>query len=98
MYKLQEIFTMKNILIYVLVINLIGFASMYIDKRKAKNGGWRTPEKTLLTIALLGGSVGSIIGMYNFRHKTKKARFSIGFPVILIVQIVLIIYGVFFYK
>ena len=81
-----------NILIYLLAINLIGLLVMFIDKRKAKKGSWRIPEKSLLMVALLGGSIGTMIGMYWFRHKTKKLRFTIGFPVILITEIVLITY------
>jgi len=65
---------------------------MWIDKRKAQKGSWRIPEKTLFTITLLGGGIGTILGMYAFRHKTKKLSFSIGFPVILISEIMLIIY------
>ena len=78
------------LIIYLIVINLISFLAMYIDKRKAKYGRWRIPEQTLLILALIGGSIGAIAGMYTFRHKTKKLRFSIGFPVILILQIILI--------
>lgn len=89
---MEQIFTIQNILIYVLSINLIGFLSMFIDKQKAKRGNWRTPEKTLLTIALIGGSIGSLIGMYTFKHKTHKPRFYIGIPCIIVVQIFLIIY------
>lgn len=92
MQKILEIFTTQNIIIYVLIINLIGFLSMFLDKRKAEKGKWRTPEKTLLTIALIGGSIGSLIGMYTFRHKTHKTRFSIGIPFILILQISIVIY------
>ncbi len=79
-------------IIYLLIINLIGILIMYIDKRKAKYGKWRIPEKTLLIIALLGGSIGTIIGMYIFRHKTKKIKFTLGFPTILISEIIIIIY------
>ena len=82
----------SNILIYLLVINLIGFFSMAIDKFKAKNQMWRTKEQTLFIIAMIGGSIGSIAGMYTFRHKTKHPNFTIGMPVILITQIVLVIY------
>ena len=86
---------MKNItmyfVIYLIVINVVAFLAMYIDKRKAKYGKWRIPEQTLLILALIGGSIGAIAGMYTFRHKTKKLRFSIGFPVILILQIILLI-------
>ncbi len=86
---------MENILmyfiIYLIIINLIAFLAMYIDKRKARYGKWRIPEQSLFFLALIGGSIGAIAGMYAFRHKTKKLRFSIGFPVILILQIILII-------
>ena len=82
---------LKYIIIYLIVITLIAFLAMYIDKRKARYGKWRIPEQTLFILALIGGSIGAITGMYVFRHKTKKLRFSIGFPVILILQIILII-------
>ena len=78
------------IMIYLIIINLIAFIAMYLDKRKARYGKWRIPEQSLLILALIGGSIGAIIGMYTFRHKTKKLRFSVGFPIILILQIVLI--------
>ncbi len=85
----------KTILIiigYILCINLIGFIAMYIDKKRAKRNEWRIKEGTLISIALLGGGIGGIIGMYKFRHKTKKLKFTVGFPTILITQIVLIAY------
>ena len=63
------------LIIYLIVINLISFLVMYIDKRKAKYGRWRIPEQTLFILALIGGSIGAIAGMYTFRHKTKKLRF-----------------------
>lgn len=85
-------FTPLNIIIYLLAINLIGLLIMYIDKRKAKYGRWRIPEKTLLIIALLGGSIGTITGMYWFRHKTQKLKFTLGFPMILISEIIIIVY------
>ena len=81
---------LKYFLIYLVIINIIAFLAMYIDKRKAKYGKWRIPEQTLLILAIIGGSIGAIAGMYTFKHKTKKLRFSVGFPVILILQIVLI--------
>lgn len=77
---------------YILGINLIGFLAMYIDKRKAQKNEWRIKEGTLITIALLGGGIGGIIGMYKFRHKTKKLKFTVGLPTIIITQVVLIIY------
>ena len=64
---------------------------MWLDKRKAKKGKWRISETALFTLAILGGSIGGIAGMYAFRHKTKKARFTIGFPAILILEIILVI-------
>ena len=79
----------KYFIIYLIIINLSAFIAMYLDKRKARYGKWRIPEQTLFILALIGGSIGAIAGMYTFRHKTKKLRFSIGFPVILILQIVL---------
>jgi uncharacterized membrane protein YsdA (DUF1294 family) len=85
------------LIIYLVAINLIGFFIMGIDKYKAKKGYWRTPEKTLFTITLLGGGVGTIAGMYLFRHKTKKLRFTMGFPTILIAEIAAFIYFGFFY-
>lgn len=82
---------MKYIIIYVLGINLITFLAMYIDKRKAKKARWRIKESTLFTLVLLGGGIGGIAGMYTFRHKTKKMQFVIGFPAILIIEIICII-------
>ena len=91
MIELNNIFTIKNLIIYLLVINLIAFLAMLIDKRKAQKGRWRIKESTLLILALIGGSIGAISGMYTFHHKTQKPRFYIGFPVIIILQILLII-------
>ena len=81
----------KYFILYLIIINIIAFLAMYIDKRKAKYGKWRVQEQSLFILALIGGSIGAIIGMNIFRHKTKKLRFSVGFPIILILQIVLII-------
>lgn len=89
---MEEILTLQNILLYVIIINVIGFLAMLIDKKKAKRGSWRIPEKTLFTITLLGGGIGTILGMYAFRHKTKKLRFTIGFPVIVLSEIFIIVY------
>ena len=93
-----EIFTVKNIIIYLLAINIIGFLAMFIDKKKAERGDWRIPEKTLFILTLLGGGIGTTAGMYTFRHKTKKLKFTIGFPTILIAQIVIAIYLIFFFN
>ena len=86
-----EIFTIKNIVIYLIVINLITLLAMYIDKRKAKKTKRRIPENTLFTLVFVGGGIGGIAGMYVFRHKTKKAKFVVGFPAIVILQILLVV-------
>ncbi len=74
---INNIFTIQNIIIYFIIINLIGFFIMWIDKRKAIKGSWRIPEKTLFLITALGGGIGTIAGMYVFRHKTQKLNFVI---------------------
>lgn len=88
---IQAIFTIKNIVIYLLAINIITFLIMWWDKHEAKVGDWRVSEKTLFMLVLIGGGIGGIIGMYTFRHKTKKWKFTIGLPVILILEIILVI-------
>ena len=88
---MKEIFSVQNIVIYFIIINLFTFFMMWLDKRKAKKGKWRIPENTLLLLVLLGGGIGGIAGMYTFHHKTQKAKFVIGFPIILICEILLII-------
>ena len=85
----ENIFTIKNFIIYLIIINLITFFAMWVDKRRAKYGKWRVKENTLLIFALLGGGIGGIAGMYAFRHKTQKMQFVIGFPLILISEIIL---------
>ena len=92
----EEIFTIQNIIIYFIVINLFGFFIMWLDKRKARKGKWRIPEKTLFIITALGGGIGTIAGMYAFRHKTQKIAFVIGFSFITILEILLAVYWIFF--
>lgn len=94
--SLNEIFSVRNIIIYLVVINLIGFYMMWSDKRRAKWGKWRIPEQTLFIVTALGGGIGTIAGMYIFRHKTKKLKFTIGLPTILILEVILAIYLIFF--
>lgn len=77
----------KILSIYLLIINAIGFILMLADKIKAKKNLWRIPEATLFLVAVIGGSVGSLLGMYTFRHKTKHIKFIVGMPLILAVQI-----------
>ncbi len=73
--------------IYLIVINLLGFTLMFLDKQKARKRAFRIPEATLFKVALIGGSLGSIMGMYAFRHKTRHASFVYGMPAILLVQL-----------
>lgn len=75
------------ILIYLELVNLAAFVLYGIDKYRAKRGRWRIPEATLILIAVIGGSIGALGGMYLFRHKTRKPRFSVGVPVILGMQV-----------
>ena len=79
-------------LIYLSLINVTGFFLMWADKKRAKKGAWRISEKTLFGCALLGGSLGTTVGMHVFHHKTKHWYFKYGMPLILIVQVVLINY------
>ena len=79
-------------IIYLLIINILGFLVMGIDKHKAKMGNRRIPENSLFMFTVLGGGVGTIIGMYVFHHKTKKLKFTIGMPLILILEILIFIY------
>lgn len=88
---MEKLFTLQNLIIYLIAINLFTFFMMWLDKRKAKRGKWRIPENTLLVLVLLGGGIGGIVGMYTFHHKTQKAKFVIGFPVILVCEIILAI-------
>jgi uncharacterized membrane protein YsdA (DUF1294 family) len=81
---------MKYVLLYLLIINAVGFLLMLVDKYKAKKKLWRIPEATLMGVAAMGGSIGSLIGMYTVRHKTKHIKFTLGIPAILIVQIALV--------
>lgn len=82
----------KYFVIYLLVINIIGFLAMGLDKFKAKHNMWRIPEKTLLIIPILFGSIGSYIGMKIFRHKTQHAQFKYGIPILFIFNIICIYY------
>lgn len=77
----------KIVIFYFILINIVGFASMGMDKSKARRKQWRIPEKTLFIIAALGGSIGSILGMQIYRHKTKHSSFVYGMPLILVLQI-----------
>lgn len=77
------------LLVYLVIINIIGFAMMGIDKKKAKKRSFRIPEASLFIIAVIGGSLGTIAGMYFFRHKTRQWYFVYGMPAILVLHIIL---------
>lgn len=74
---------------YIIGINILEFLAMGLDKYQAKHNNWRIPEKSLFLIAFLGGSIGGILGMILFHHKTKKVSFKILFPLFLIINIIL---------
>ena len=78
---------MKLFAIYLLCMNILGFALMSSDKRRAKRGQWRIRERTLFLTAALGGSAGSLLGMWLLHHKTKHRYFVLGMPLILLVQL-----------
>ena len=96
--KILETIGIKNIIIYLLAVNIIGFLIMGLDKWKAKRGSWRIPENTLFMFTILGGGIGTIAGIYAFRHKTQKKKFTIGMPVIFILEVILIIYLLYIFK
>ena len=77
--------------IYLIVVNLAGFAMMGIDKSRARKRAWRIPEAHLFIVALIGGALGACLGMYVFRHKTRHWYFVWGLPIILVIQIILIV-------
>ena len=79
------------LLVYFIAVNIIGLFLMGLDKYKAKKRLWRIPESTLFIMAIIGGSIGSILGMYVFRHKTRHWYFVYGLPAILVIQIALFV-------
>ena len=85
----------RILLIYLLVLNVVAFAMYGIDKRKAVKDQWRIPEKTLLLVALIGGSLGAFVGMQVFHHKTKHWYFKVFFPVLLVIQVALLVAGLY---
>lgn len=80
----------KVLIYYLMVINIVTFLVYGIDKIKAKQGSWRISEATLLIFAVIGGSIGALLGMKVWHHKTMHKKFKYGLPLILLVQIVLI--------
>ena len=91
---MENIFNASNMVIYLIIINLLGFFIMWLDKNKAKRGAWRIPEKTIFIITAIGGGIGTVIGMYAFRHKTQKIAFVIGLPLITGLEIITVLYFV----
>ena len=83
---------MKYLYAYLVIFNALGFLLMLLDKEKAKKSAWRIPERTLMLVAAVGGSLGALIGMRLFRHKTKHLKFVIGIPVLLVLHIVLLMF------
>ena len=83
---------LKILLFYLLIINAATLLLMHADKRKARKNAWRIPEATLMGAAALGGSLGALLGMGLFRHKTKHPKFFIGIPVLLALQILLLVW------
>ncbi len=79
------------VVIYFVVFNLIAFIMYGVDKKKAIKHKWRIPEHDLILVAVLGGSIGALLGMKAFRHKTKHTKFVIGVPAILVVQLILLV-------
>ncbi len=82
----------STILLILLVTNLIAFVLMGVDKRRAKSGAWRIPEKTLFLAAACFGGLGGTAGMFFFHHKTKHWYFRIGFPALLVIQTAALLY------
>ena len=82
---------MKYLLYYLILINVAAFLFMLVDKRKAIRKRWRIPERVLLGLSFIGGSLGGLLAMQLFRHKTKHIKFIVGMPLILVAQIVIAI-------
>ena len=88
---------LSNIIVtYLIGVNIAGITLMGIDKERAITRRWRIKEKNLFLVALIGGSLGCIIGMQLFRHKTKHPTFTVGMPCILIIQFILFILGLLY--
>ena len=96
---MDSLLTAKGLLaVYLLAVNLAAFVLYGADKRRAKQGTWRIPEKTLFLLPLLGGSVGGILGMRVFHHKTKHKEFRFGFPALLCLQCAAVVYLILIWK
>lgn len=87
---------MKLLWAYLILINALSFLFMLADKRRARKKLWRIPEATLMGLAAIGGSLGALLGMYLFRHKTRHPKFTVGIPAILLLQLALA--GVLYFR
>jgi len=83
--------SLSLLIVYIIAVNIIGFALMGNDKRRARKNAFRIPEATLFAFSIIGGSIGMLIGMYTFRHKTKHMTFKIGIPLIIFLQVLFIV-------
>lgn len=83
---------LSALLLYFIGVNMIAFIIMRIDKQKARKQQWRIPERTIWSLAVLGGALGVLIGMKTFRHKTKHSSFIIGMPTLFIIHIIIFLY------
>jgi uncharacterized membrane protein YsdA (DUF1294 family) len=82
----------RLLLYYLLAVNLLTFATYGIDKYKARHARWRVREASLLLLAALGGSIGALLGMHLFRHKTQHKKFRYGVPLILLAQVAVAVF------
>ena len=81
---------MRDLIIYLIGINVVTFFIYGVDKWKARREKWRIPEDTLIWLAIAGGSIGALLGMYLFRHKTQHKQFTLGIPAIILVQAIIV--------
>ena len=89
-----EIFPLKNIIIYLVVINIVGFLAMFIDKEKAKRGAWRIPEKTLLLLSFIAGAFGVLAAFWLTHHKIRKKKLYICVFSLALVYFFLVLYWI----
>jgi len=83
---------MLEFLFYLMIINIVSFCLFAWDKQRSRKGAWRIRERDLLLLAILGGSLGSLLGMYTLQHKTRHIKFKVGIPLIVLLQAVLLFY------
>lgn len=81
----------RSLAVYLIAVSLVSFALFGIDKQKAVHHAWRIPERVLILSAIAGGSIGALLGMGCFHHKTRKPLFSVGIPVILCLQVLILL-------